>query len=87
MDPSPFGIYGIFTSKAEAHVSDLIDHHCHWWKVGLIKEIFGNEEVDAILSIPLSTTYQPDILMWRGTANGEFTMGSAFHLAKEWENR
>jgi hypothetical protein len=55
--------------------------------VNLIKEIFSSEEVNAILSIPFSTTNQPNILMWRGTSNGSFTVGSAYHLAKELESR
>jgi hypothetical protein len=72
---------------ANALVRELIDHDSDWWNVSLMKEIFNAEEVKAIMSIPLSTFNHLDIPIWRGTANGVFTVGSAYHLAKEWDCR
>jgi hypothetical protein len=40
-----------------------------------------------INSIPLSRTNQLDKKIWKGTANGLFSVKSAYHLAKEIEDR
>lgn len=41
----------------------------------------------AIKSIPLSSTNQADMMIWRGMSNGLFSVKSAYHLAKEMEDR
>jgi ribonuclease HI len=64
-------------------VSELIDRRAGGWKQNLLIENFNKEEVDAIQSIPISLTNQPDKQIWRGTIKGEFTVGSAYHMAKE----
>jgi hypothetical protein len=46
---------------------------------------FSLEEVKKILSIPLSSTNKEDILLWRGTTKGDFSVHSAYHLQKEME--
>jgi hypothetical protein len=40
-----------------------------------------------IKEIPLSCTNQEDILFWRGTKNGIFSVKSAYHMHKELSNR
>jgi hypothetical protein len=60
---------------ADALVRELIDHDSNWWNVSLITEIFNAEEVKAIMSIPLSTFNHLGIPIWKGTANGVFTVG------------
>ncbi|XP_059458307.1 receptor-like protein 6 [Corylus avellana] len=58
-----------------------------WWDSTLLESLFSKEEVVAIQSIPLSNTHQEDVLIWRGTANGMFSVKSAYHLATEVEDR
>jgi ribonuclease HI len=67
----------------DAMVSDLIDRRTGGWKQNLLLENFNKEEVEAIQSIPISFTNQPDRQIWRGTMKGDFTVGSAYHMAKE----
>jgi hypothetical protein len=70
---------------SDALVSELIDHSAGEWKHSLLREIFSKEEVEAIQSIPISLTNQPDKQIWRGTMKGDFSVGSAYHMAKELE--
>jgi hypothetical protein len=67
----------------DAKVRELINREVNCWNKPLLDEIFLPNEVLAILSIPLSSTNQGDRLIWRGTANGLFSVRSAYHLAKE----
>ena len=53
----------------------------------IIETLFCKEEATAIRSIPLSSTSQEDRLIWCGIANGIFSVKSAYHLAKEVEER
>jgi hypothetical protein len=39
------------------------------------------------LFIPVLGTHQRDIQIWKATANGTFTVCSAYYLAKERENQ
>ncbi|XP_059428496.1 uncharacterized protein LOC132162251 [Corylus avellana] len=70
---------------ASATVSELIDRDLRWWNCPLINSIFNSEEARMIMSLPLSLTNQPDCQIWRGSANGEFTVKSAYHMVKEQE--
>jgi hypothetical protein len=49
-----------------AKVEELIDHDTHWWKPMLLERIFLKEDVDLILSIPMSMSKQEDVCIWRG---------------------
>jgi hypothetical protein len=71
----------------EMRVCDLIDKNLGWWDQNMLKNMFREEEIKAINSIPLSSTNQQDKKIWRGTANGLFSVKSAYHLAKEIEDR
>jgi hypothetical protein len=64
-------------------VKALIDEDTHGWNKGLLETLFTAEEVDAILSIPLSSTNRSDGVIWRGSSNGIFTVKSAYQMAKE----
>jgi hypothetical protein len=75
------------TIHEEARVCELIDQDTHWWNVNLIKEAFNDEECKAIQTIPPSLTNRPDVQIWRGTAKGEFSISSAYHMAKELKNK
>lgn len=54
-----------------------------WWNNPLINMIFLEEEAQIICQIPLSLGPTSDILTWRGTSNGEFSVHSAYHREKE----
>jgi hypothetical protein len=73
--------------EPNAKVNELINGTTGWWNQSLLKKIFSQEEVQAINSIPLSSTNQPDVEIWRGTATGVFSVRSTYHLAKEIESR
>ncbi|XP_059439185.1 uncharacterized protein LOC132171798 [Corylus avellana] len=72
---------------AEAKVSDLINKEMGVWDVNILNTFFREEEVRAIQSIPLNSTPQADKLIWGETKNGLFSVKSAYHLAKELEDR
>ena len=51
--------------------------------MSLIHEIFSAEEADLIGKLMVSPRTEVDRLVWSCTKNGEFTVRSAYHLAKE----
>jgi hypothetical protein len=65
-----------------AKVCELIERERKWWNISLLEQIFSPDEVKKILSIPLSSTNKEDILLWRGTMKGDFSVRSAYHLKK-----
>lgn len=68
---------------SEATVDALIDVETQWWNTPLIQEIFLRDEAAMICSIPICPGRQCDRLAWVGTKNGEFSVKSAYHLAKD----
>ena len=72
---------------ADAKVCNLIDKNIGGWDLNIMARLFQDEEVKAIISIPLSRTDQEDKLIWEGTTNGLFSVESAYHLAKEMEDK
>jgi hypothetical protein len=67
----------------EATVDNLIDKDTKWWDPVVLGNLFEKEEVQMIQSIPLSNTNQRDMLIWRGTANGLFSVKSAYYIQQE----
>jgi hypothetical protein len=68
-----------------ATVSQLVDGDTKWWNNALLERVFSREEIAFIQSVPLSAMDQEDILIWRGTAKGIFTIRSAYHMEKDRE--
>jgi hypothetical protein len=66
-----------------AKVSVLLDINTNWWNVALIKEIFSAEESDLICGIAVSPRGGEDRRIWKFNKSGDFTVKSAYHLAKE----
>lgn len=67
----------------DAKVSCLMEREKRSWNVSLLKTLFSKEETEAICSILLCPGQQPDVKIWAGTKSGEFTVKSAYHLARE----
>ena len=63
-------------------MSVLINNATKEWKVDLIKQWFIPQDVEAILSIPLSAHGARDRLIWTGSRNGKFSVRSAYRLAQ-----
>ena len=62
-------------------VSALIDKESAVWKSELVNSIFLPHEASTILAIPLSSTLPEDCRVWSGTANGVFSVRSAYHVS------
>ena len=71
----------------EARVCELIGRDLHEWNKDLLEALFNTEEVNAIMSIPLSNTNRSDAIIWRGTVNGLFIVKSAYRMVKEKEKQ
>ena len=65
----------------DTRVRELIDTEVKCWKSSVADFIFQLHEAEAIKSIPLSLLFPQDKLVWAETANGKFTIKSAYHLA------
>lgn len=59
----------------------LIDKERAVWKSELVNSIFLPHEASAILAIPLSFILPKDRKVWSGTANGVFSIRSAYHVS------
>ena len=49
----------------------------------MIKEIFLEEEAKRICTMVISPLGQKDRVVWAGTKKGNFSVRSAYHMAKE----
>jgi len=67
-------------------VSDLIDPHSGTWDEELIKEIFWEEDVKHILSIPIKHGRE-DTLAWHFDNKGIFSVKSAYHVLEDAKER
>ncbi|KAF5470770.1 hypothetical protein F2P56_011261 [Juglans regia] len=63
-------------------VSDLIDPQVQQWKEPLLQELFTQQEIIDIKSIPISMRGREDKLVWQFTTNGLYTVKSGYHLNK-----
>jgi hypothetical protein len=84
--PLPTGGYlqsPVSILSRDAKVSELLDYETNWWNVNLVKEVFSVEEMEAICSVPVCPQSGEDKLVWAHTKNGEYSVKSGYHLAKE----
>jgi hypothetical protein len=63
-----------------ATMDQLINSETMTWDKDLISRIFCSQDVEVILSIPLSCRRPRDSLTWCGTRNGSFTVKSAYYM-------
>jgi hypothetical protein len=66
----------------ESKVSALIDEDTKWWNPSLVSDIFNADKAALIYNIPISPIRQHDTLVWLGTKNGDFSVKTAYHMAK-----
>ncbi|KAL0417527.1 UNVERIFIED_CONTAM: putative mitochondrial protein [Sesamum radiatum] len=82
--PRPFSFSVLSSPNAaspDMRVCDLIDATSKEWNHGLLRELFWQEDIDAILAIPLSLIDGEDFFIWHHTSNGLFSVRSAYHVA------
>ncbi|KAK9998773.1 hypothetical protein SO802_018376 [Lithocarpus litseifolius] len=78
---SYLGLPSLVGRLQAVRVCDLIDETRKEWKEDLIRQCFLPQDVEAILSIPLSAHGGRDRMIWAATKNGKFTVQSAYKLA------
>ncbi|XP_058726925.1 uncharacterized protein LOC131598327 [Vicia villosa] len=61
-------------------VSSLIDSDLCCWKMGSLKELFGESDVAHIASIPISRVVLEDKLVWNAEKHGDFSVKTSYHL-------
>ncbi|KAL0389916.1 UNVERIFIED_CONTAM: putative mitochondrial protein [Sesamum calycinum] len=74
--PRPFSFSVLSSPNAaspDMRVCDLIDATSKKWNHGLLRELFWQEDIDAILAIPLSLIDGEDFFIWHHTSNGLFS--------------
>jgi hypothetical protein len=82
--PTPHIIQSPIRSlDSSAKVCDLLDRDTNWWKIDLIHEIFHKEEAEEICRLAVCPIRNKDRMAWAGNANGEYSVKSGYHLAKE----
>ncbi|XP_070026376.1 uncharacterized protein [Nicotiana sylvestris] len=69
-------------NNLDLKVADLIDEDTHTWKLHKISTTFEPEDVDAILSIPISIIGLNDRLLWNHSKSGNYEVKSGYYLAK-----
>ncbi|KAG6674859.1 hypothetical protein I3842_15G068200 [Carya illinoinensis] len=66
-------------------VSDLIDSRQRSWKKESLVEIFSEQKIEAISSIPINLRGREDKLFWQFTSNGLYTIKSGYHHQRQIE--
>lgn len=68
-------------------VASLIDNNSGNWFINILQELVLQHEVDIIKGIPLSMEDEEDKLIWDFTPNGNFSVNSAYKVARKMERR
>ena len=67
-------------------VSELLDPYTGNWDEELVREIFWEEDVQHILSVPVKQGYS-DSLAWHNDVKGLFSVKSAYHVLEDGRER
>jgi hypothetical protein len=67
---------------SEARVCSLIDRDTKWGDSQLVHTLFRKVEADIICNLAIFARQQNDQMVWVGSKNGEYSVRSAYHLAK-----
>ncbi|XP_062152086.1 uncharacterized protein LOC133860513 [Alnus glutinosa] len=82
--PSTFAVQSpLSILPGDATGSALIDPVSKRWNVALVNSIFWKEEAECIIAIPLNKYGQQHLRIWRGTSSSDFSVRSAYYMAKE----
>jgi len=73
----------LLETRADLFVADLIDLEAGCWREDLVRQIFFPLDAEVILNIPLCTTWPDDNLIWHYSADGEYSVRSAYHLLRD----
>ena len=81
--PSTYSIQSLVRLlNLDATVNQFIDEATRWWNIPLVQEVVTRDEAKMVYSIPICPSHQQDRRLWIGTKNAEFSVNSAYHLAK-----
>jgi hypothetical protein len=79
--PTTFAIHSMPKGvDGEAKVAELIDRDRRAWDKEKLERLFSEEEVNAILKIPLNLQRE-DVVIWKDMPNGVFSVKTAYHGA------
>ena len=67
-------------------VSELIEGDLKWWNGRMLESLFTPHEIQLIQTLAPSSTNQLDVLIWRGTTSGKFTVKSAYYMQQDLNN-
>jgi hypothetical protein len=65
----------------QAKVSKLLNVNTNWWNTSLVQDVFSEEDAKLICSIGVCPHRGTNVIAWKFTSNGDFTIRSAYHLA------
>ncbi|KAL0317111.1 UNVERIFIED_CONTAM: hypothetical protein Sangu_2125400 [Sesamum angustifolium] len=88
--PRPFSFHilsPLGANDPHLQVCNLIDDNSKDWNQTLVRTLFWHDEAESILAIPLSSVVGEDFVIWHHTANGMFSIKSAYHVAVSLANR
>ncbi|KAG6647478.1 hypothetical protein CIPAW_07G081700 [Carya illinoinensis] len=66
-------------------VCDLFQPGQRRWNENMLKQLFLEEEIKAITSIPISSRGREDRLTWSLTSNGLYSINSGYHHQQQLE--
>lgn len=59
-----------------------MNQHCEGQNEALLAKLFSEDEVQAILKVPMSTMMVKNRLVWNTTTNGQFSVKFGYKIAK-----
>ncbi|KAL4637806.1 hypothetical protein ACB092_03G102900 [Castanea dentata] len=81
--PTNMVIHPPLEEEWEWRVSDIIDWRIKEWDKELIEAKFHRDDAEAILCMPLFRRLASDLIIWLHTKNGEYSVRSGYHVARE----
>jgi len=64
-------------------VSSLIDFESNRWKSDIVGQIFNDGDSRDITRMPILNPQELDILIWKASTSGSYTVRSAYHILME----
>ena len=73
----------VLDGQENSNVEVLINPRTRCWRNNIIDHVFNVQEAEIIKSIPLSSTTQPDALIWPFTPSGTYSVKSGYRFLLE----